>query len=328
MWNGSYRRYLDNNLQTIFQQKQSTSAEINLALTALLKEAGFQAHPALISTRRHGNVVKVYPLLSQFNHVITWVSINNQDYLLDATDPLRPFDLLDEEDLNENALILDHANTRWIEVKPAGTTKSTLMATVDLSNLHNPLVALESRLEGYTAYNQRKKWNEGMDSQLLLNQLGVHSPVHHLDNMEVADPKNIINHFSCKVSFTLPELVEINNDLVYLKPLLTENNNPFKSLARSYPVDFGYPNSEYSTVLIKIPDGYIAEELPEGLHLKLPRDYGYFLYQIDYKGKDLQLVIRFNMQKTIIPTHDYNVLREFYGLIIAKTNEMIVLKKI
>lgn len=144
----------------------------------------------------------------------------------------------------------------------------------------------------------------------------------------MANTEDIMLPFSCKTTFSVPELVEVNNDLVYLKPLLTENNNPFKSPSRSYPVDFGYPNSEYSTVFIKIPDNYKVEELPEGLHLKLPLDYGYFLYQIDYKGKDLQLVIRYNIQKTVIPVQDYPALREFYDLIIAKTNEMIVLKKL
>jgi hypothetical protein len=77
-----------------------------------------------------------------------------------------------------------------------------------------------------------------------------------------------------------------------------------------------------------VPEGFIVDELPEGLNLKLPREYGNFLYQIDYKGRDLQILIRYNIQKSVILAQDYSALREFYDLIIAKTNEMIVLRKL
>ena len=43
---------------------------LQILLVSMLRDVGLEAHPVLISTRSHGQVVQVYPLLSQFNDVL------------------------------------------------------------------------------------------------------------------------------------------------------------------------------------------------------------------------------------------------------------------
>jgi len=62
--------YTRQNLDDLFEKKRAFASEMNLLLIGLLREAGFQAHPVLISTRDHGQPIAEYPILDQFNHVL------------------------------------------------------------------------------------------------------------------------------------------------------------------------------------------------------------------------------------------------------------------
>lgn len=49
-------------------------------LVNMLKEAGLSAHTVVLSTTDHGDVIRMFPLISQFNHVIAYVEIGNEFY--------------------------------------------------------------------------------------------------------------------------------------------------------------------------------------------------------------------------------------------------------
>jgi hypothetical protein len=100
-WNGEYGIYTDVDLDKAFQARRAGSPEIALMLTGMLRAAGLEAHPVLISTRANGKPVDVYSILSQFNHVLAYAKIGQREYLLDATDQLCPHTLLPAHALNE-----------------------------------------------------------------------------------------------------------------------------------------------------------------------------------------------------------------------------------
>ena len=53
-------------------------------LTAMLRAAGFDANPVVTSTISHG--IPFFPTVSGFNYVLGGVTVNDQYFLLDATD--------------------------------------------------------------------------------------------------------------------------------------------------------------------------------------------------------------------------------------------------
>lgn len=157
-WDNNYRMFTDKKLPDLLQSKQGSSAEINLLLTLLLKEAGLQANPVLISTREHGKAQQAYPMLSQFNHLIVHIQLADKSYLLNATDPLRSYKLLDEEDLNLSGFLLDKEKPRWIEITPVKDTKQIMSITVDLRDTKNPTYKLDIIYRGYMAIDKRRSF--------------------------------------------------------------------------------------------------------------------------------------------------------------------------
>lgn len=82
-WNGKYGYYTRKGVETAFNERNGNVAEINLMLTSMLKMAGLDANPVLLSTRDNG--VALFPNRSKFNYVIACVNLDGKQILLDAS---------------------------------------------------------------------------------------------------------------------------------------------------------------------------------------------------------------------------------------------------
>src|SRR6266536_3082076 len=101
-----YAKYLSQPLKKTYQAHKGNVADINILLAAMLKNAGFEVHPVLLSTRGHGVTYDIYPIMSKFNYVITQAKSNDKTFLLDASDPNIGFNRLPAECYNGNARII------------------------------------------------------------------------------------------------------------------------------------------------------------------------------------------------------------------------------
>src|SRR5258705_7066286 len=90
-WNGYPGIWAFDGVKAAWKDKKGTVGEINLILINLLKDAGLNAKPILVSTHDNGLVKtadagNIYNLgFNKFNKVLAWVTIGNNIYVLDAT---------------------------------------------------------------------------------------------------------------------------------------------------------------------------------------------------------------------------------------------------
>ncbi|UOQ76128.1 DUF3857 and transglutaminase domain-containing protein [Hymenobacter sp. 5516J-16] len=90
-YSGTASLYARATPKRVLETRQGNAAEINLLLVRLLREAGLEAQPLLLSTRSHGRIQTELPVLSQFNYVAAHVILpGNKELVLDATDPTLP----------------------------------------------------------------------------------------------------------------------------------------------------------------------------------------------------------------------------------------------
>ena len=103
--------------------------------------------------------------------------------------------------------------------------------------------------------------------------------------------------------------------------------NPFKLEARNYPVDFPYKIRELHNINIKIPDGYVVDEHPEAVNLKLPEKGGKFQFLVSQNGNTIQIVNKISISQLHYEPEEYPTIKNFYDIIVEKHSEQIVLKK-
>jgi hypothetical protein len=328
-WDGHYRLFTDKSLPALLESKQGSSAEINLLLTLLLREAGLEAHPALISTRAHGFPQSGYPLLSQFNHQVSFVKVGEKEYFLDATDVVRPYHLPDKADLNIAGFVMDKEKPRWVDIKAPTDTKQIISVAADLRDIANPTYKLDVIYKGYQAVDQRKKYLKEGKEGFIKNQLNSSFDEYTLKEFTATQPELIDEDFSTTYMLVSPDHINASDKTIYLKPVLINNykESPFKNTTRRLPVEFGYPTSYSYIINITIPDGYKVQELPKALALKMPDNIGEFRYNIQCTGQQIQVVTNVAIKSQFIPVDYYFHLQEFFNKVVEKYAQVVVLQK-
>ncbi len=116
---------------------------------------------------------------------------------------------------------------------------------------------------------------------------------------------------------------------LYLNPLIGEGwrENPFRAAERKYPVEMPYAMDNMYIFSMDIPEGYMVDELPKSTKVSFNVDQGLFEYLLAQQGNQIQLRCHLRLNKANFPPDDYGNLRDFFGMIVKKENETIVLKK-
>ena len=328
-WNESHRIYASDNFKSTIEQGYGNSADINLLLLALLKHYKIPANPVLISTQDNDRIVKNYPFIRQFNHVIIQAIVDNKPIYLDAINPDYPYNILPQNSIFTEGFMISDNTKSW--VKPS-VKKSESVTILNLVIQNDGIVTgdIKQQHKSYAAYNIRKK----------IDELGVEKYKSTIFNNAVSDIeitnfeqenllKNIKKPVITTFDFTIKDAVQVNDDYLYLNPFLglAQTENPFKDLVRNLPIDLPYPEQSQLIINIKIPDNYAIEELPENVAYKLLSDKGQFIFISKIAANNIQLVSKVGIYEQHFQTDSYNIIKEFNDIIVQNHNNQIILKK-
>ena len=319
--------YMTDNLKSVFKAKKGTTAELNLLLTAMLRYAGIDANPVLLSTSEHGYAFDYTPMISSMNYVIVQTDIEGQRYYLDASKARMGFNRLPVNCYNGNARVADD-------------NASAISLTAELLK--------ESELDQYFIFaDSAGKWEGNVkkrlgyyDSYSLRNQIATGGKDDYLKEIKKNYPQNIsINdlQFEATEDLDVPMSVNYNiaidlkdENIIYLNPTFNEGfkNNPFTAETRSYPVEMPYAMNETVVATIQIPMGFEVDEMPKQTRILLDETgQNYFEYLISISGNVISFRNTLKVNKTFFAPEEYISLRAFFGEIIKKQQEQIVLKK-
>ena len=187
--------------------------------------------------------------------------------------------------------------------------------------------SMMQQLGNYESYRLRNKIKEEGEEAYFKNVqksfgFSVKTESAKIDSLDAYDSPVDVNY-----KFVMDPADE---DILYLNPLFGEaqKENPFKSAERRYPVEMPYTFDETIVATIYVPEGYDVEELPKQVRVKLNEDNeGVFEYAIAKSGNIISLRSRVKIDRTFYLPEDYEMLREFFNLIVKKQSEQIVFKK-
>lgn len=327
-WNKRYNKYANTTLRAAYNKNEGNTAEINLLLVNLLRSVDIEAYPVLISTRSHGRINTFYPRFSALNSVIALARIDGKNLLMDATIAyLKPGEL-PYNDINGKGLVAVKDNAYWVNL--LGSEKSYYTSMVMASIKDEQLIAQISRgyksllatsKRGSIAREGKEKYIENFKEKNADWEISEH---------EIKNENDITKTLTEKIKVDNFNDIDVDDDIIYLPAILGNNDdeNPFKSETREYPVDFATPMYEKSIISIVIPEGFQVEELPTPTKVVLPNDDASFFYQAKKVGPNIQVMTQINIKKTMFLPQEYHLLRELYRNIIEKQGEQIVLKRI
>jgi hypothetical protein len=319
--------YLTENLKKAYQAKSGNVADINLLLTAMLKNRGLEASPVLLSTKAHGKTYDLYPLLGRFNYVVCRLTIDTTVYLLDASQNKNGFGRLPQECYNGGARIIA-AEPKLLNLSPESIAE-TKLTSVFIANESKGNISgtFNSKLGYYESTELREQFTKTTNDDYFKGIKKSYPFEVEIDKGEIEDLKNLDGSATVKYAFKVPMNDE---DIIYFNPLLTEayKTNPFKSAQRFYPVEMSYPVNETYLLTMDVPEGYKVDEMPKSVRVNYNDDEGKFEYIIKNSNGIIQMRCSIVLYKATFQPDEYNNLRDFFGYIVKKQNEQIVFKKI
>ncbi len=322
-----YGFYTSQPLKNIFKSKNGRVSEVNLLLTAMLRYAGLMADPVILSTKEHGFTYAMYPLLNKFNYLVAQLTINRQTYMLDASHARLGFGKLPVNCYNGQARIIN-ADATPVDFSSDSLKEGKVTAVfINNSDKGGWGGSVNQTMGYYQSYAARQKINEiGKESYFndlkrgYGSEITINSPV--IDSLtKLEEP------IAVRYNFTLDLEKE---DILYVSPLFGEayKENPFKSAERFYPVEMPYTFDETYLATIEIPTGYELDEMPKSLKVKLNEEgEGYFEYMIIKSENVISLRSRVKMARATFIPEEYEMLREFFNMIVSKQKEQLVFKK-
>lgn len=120
-WNGYHSVFVSKKLDKVYEEKVGNVADINLIQTKMMRFAGLNAYPVLLSTRSHG--IPIAPTINGLNYVITAVKFKDDYVLFDASDKFSSPNLLNEKTLNwSGRMVQDIGSMREVDLVPKTTS--------------------------------------------------------------------------------------------------------------------------------------------------------------------------------------------------------------
>lgn len=254
-WTGRYGFFCYDGVKKAYDEHSGSCADINIMLTSMLRYAGLEANPVLISTRDNG--FATYASLGAYNYVLTGVELNDKIILLDATEKVSSPDILPVRDLNGSGWLLRKDYT-WSEVKlnPSNLSREVVFLTAFLSADGNIKGKLNCKYSDYNALTY-KLVNQDLNIDEHLQKLES-----WLGDVEISDLEFDVNDdksAQVTVNFTTNGFAEVVGDKIYLSPLMFygEDESKFNEEKRLYPLDFVYPSQSRYNFVITIPEEYV-----------------------------------------------------------------------
>ena len=325
-WNGNLGFVTEYGVKDAYKHGVGNVADINLLLIGMLKYAGLNAHPVLVSTPSHG--IPIFPTQKGFNYVLASLELPGEILLLDATDQYNALGELPERARNwQGRIIRENGSSSWVNLVPKKSEKQ-----INLNIKFDEQLKVQGK--EITIYNGlfAKSYRDdqsNINSEDYIKELERVKGNIIISNLQTKNAETIGENVIESYNFELADAVDNIDGSIYISPFFHSalRENPFVAEERSYPVFMDFPSIDRKVVNMMIPNGYEVSALPQDLMISLNNGQAEFKYFIKQNGSFLRIEAILDLSKIVYAANEYENLKKFYSDVVAKQTEMIVLTK-
>lgn len=238
-------------------------------LVALLREAGIEAHLALVRTIQLGVAAADPPSMWAFNHAIAWVK--PFDLFLDGTAEQSGLLEIPPMDQGALALIVDGANTRLVTIPlaPADDNSNTSLYTLRVEADGSLVVAGEERFHGSHNSRERQRFEDhASQRQTLERELASSIPGTQVTKIDVMDLSLGATEVGYRFEAILPKRAVVENDGSLVMPLSLYphdlTGNYAETSSRRFELFVDHPWRTRNVMHYVLPPGMRVHDLPRG----------------------------------------------------------------
>ncbi len=314
-------------------------------MRAMLSVVGIRSYMVSITADDATYVRAEWASPHQFNHCIIAVKISDETtapsvvnhptlgrlMIFDATDPYTPLGDLPEDEQGSYALI-DHKDTTELSqmpVIPAEMNRLDRTVEMTLDSTGGIVGKLNEKTIGQAAKAERAMlrrlsapdYNKMIEGWLTRGATGAKAT-----KIETRDNQDSGN-FNLDVEFSALAYAQImQGKLMVFKPAMVSRTDriSFTEGKRYHP--FMVDSSTYSeSVRIKLPDGFVVDEMPDATSLETT--FGKYSANYVVNGGYLTFTRSMKLNRSTIPAGKYDLVRNFFGSVRAAEQAPVVLMR-
>jgi transglutaminase-like putative cysteine protease len=330
VWTQQNRLYAEQEVNDVLESKKGNNADINFLLLSMLKSVDIQGDPVIVSTHSNGKIQELYPILSQFNYVLARVSFGSQMYYIDATDPLRPMELLPPKVMNVKGFVIKKDGGEWVTLTSPKQYSNVSLAMITLHEDGTLDGTLEDLYRDYASLSIRRKLKDKKELDIAKESFENERQGITIDSVSITGRDSIPLPLTMKAWISAQTYAQSSGDNIYINPMILHRmqENPFKDRTRKFPVEYPYQQSNKTIVNIAIPEGFEIKENLMDRMLYVGRDFLSYSRKVLADQHGIQIITKLDIHQIEISEKYYDDLKSFYTSIVAAEAEQIVLSRI
>ncbi|MDX1628231.1 MAG: hypothetical protein R3345_05995, partial [Fulvivirga sp.] len=282
---------------------------INLLLCNLLREAGIESDPILVSTRSYGKVDKRWPFKNQFNHVIVATRQSNPVFI-DGISSNWANTLIGINTHGIHGLVLHQEDEDiWLNVRYNGENGLKSFTQIELTG-NTANYEVDILIRGLSAGVIRSKYTREEFENFLFDDLNDSDLNIVESNISIED---FVNH-STELKIKLHATADIDNTYALITPFLLKEliKNPFSSSERTYPINFKYvPQATHTVVIDK--NGFKVGESPGSKKFTLISKEGVLNTYFSKLGSKAHLKVDLDFEKKDFYSDEYEEIKNLFN---------------
>ncbi len=318
----------------IIDSKGMTKQDACLLFIAMARAVGMEAHAALISDQKHGQVHPQVPSPYQFSHVLALVKVSGEWKLIDPTLPMSTIPRLGSVHEGCTYLPLTPRGSQLKEtaVSPPEANREEIISDGQLTDdgglgINMRLIETGNKqLFWSTIMNMMKAAGKERDVVARMAQI-VHDRARLLSYNISSDPDKA--EMVMEVTFMVDEYPVVSGPFRVLKlPVAPAKNPEFLGdnlMERENPIFIGNKTMDIKKVTLKMPDGYEIISMPPRVNiensigsLKIDRSFREGVFDYHYA----LTIDTLKVEKSQFPQ-----LVELYENAFAATKESVIFRK-
>jgi transglutaminase-like putative cysteine protease len=328
-WDGRERYWALKDVDDVLESRAGNSADINTLLLSMLQAAGIESYPVVLSTRSNGRLREMYPIVSQFNYVVTCAVVDGKRIFLDATDRLRPMELLSPDVLNTKGMLLKKGPIEWVTLSSGAAFDERYEGTfrVGASGEVDGSFSLTGRDFGAVELDRRFK--EGKKADKVRNYIEGDKAGLAVDTVSIVSPDSLSNILRVSGTVSSPSYGQAVGDNIYVNPMVVGRmfESPLTRPTRKFPLDLTYARKTAWSLRIVVPPGYIVKELPANKSGTAAPADGSYMRLSSVKGDTVIVEAGVSLPRPTYETQDYFPLRDFFAQVTSLQSDQVILAK-
>lgn len=327
-WDESYSFY-GNKYKEAVKNGTGNNGQINIILISALKDAGINAFPILISRRSQGRLPYTFP---SFNKLTTFIvaakTSDEKTYYMDGSAIYGGLNMLPTNLLVDRGRVYEETiSEKWVDLSKITKSQQVFFLLAELDKDGTLSGELKSGYTNQLAYSYKVAYQAAKDSSDFVEKFQNSNQI-IIDSFRIDGKEPMSAMVKEEIKFT--KKMDASGEFIYINPMIFEHitKNPFTQSDRKLPIEFNYPYIYQENCTLTIPGNYKVEEIPKTIKIILDDNKGKCIYQVLQDGNKIQLNYWFELNQIVFPQTDYTAIRDFYGQVVTKNLEMIVLKKI